>query len=233
LSLTFAPEKTAPLTVSPLEHAILATLTYSDIFDYPLTLNELHRYLVTSATCDEIGECLINMKEIACKEGYYYLADRPEIVDIRKQRESNSRNAFERAMSYGHIMGKLPFVRMVAMTGSLAMLNLSTHRDMDYLLVTTPGRLWTARAFVLLFGRLARIFGDVICPNVIVSENALEWNAKNLYTAREFAQMIPVRGADVFQSFAYSQFMGFGYFAECKCGLGQLCATKWYAAEWK
>jgi hypothetical protein len=198
LSLTFASPKTALLNVSPLEHAILATLAYSDIFDHPLKLDELHRYLIVSASRDEIRECFIAMKETACKDGYYFLLDRPEIVDIRKQREINSRKAFDRAMFYGRILGRLPFIRMVALTGSLAMLNLSKNRDMDYMLVARPGRVWTARAFALLLGRLARLFGDVICPNVIVSENALEWNARNLYAAREFAQMIPVSGLGVF-----------------------------------
>jgi hypothetical protein len=198
LSLTFASPKPALLDVSPLGHAILATLAYSDIFDHPLTLDELHRYLIVSASRDEMGECAVNMKEVACMDGYYFLLDRPEIMDIRKRREVNSRKAFDRAIFYGSILGRLPFIRMVALTGSLAMLNLSKNRDMDYMLVTRPGRVWTARAFALLLGRLARLFGDVICPNVIVSENALEWNARNLYAAREFAQMIPISGLDVF-----------------------------------
>lgn len=184
--------------MSALEHAILSALAYSDIFDHPLTLDELHKFLTIPAERNDIELCASHMDMVSFNDGYYFLTDRPEIVDIRKQRETDSRKAFRRAMFYGRIMGRLPFIRMAALTGSLAMLNLSRHRDMDYMLVAKPGRVWTARAFALLFGRLVRLFGDVICPNVIVSENALEWNAKNLYTAREFAQMIPVSGAEVF-----------------------------------
>lgn len=69
---------------------------------------------------------------------------------------------------------------------------------MDYMLIAKPGRVWTARAFALLLARITRLFGDVICPNVIVSENALEWKERNLYTAREFAQMIPISGEGMF-----------------------------------
>ncbi len=197
MSLAFAT-KPALLNISPLERAILETLAYSDVFDYPLTLDELHRFLTFPATVNEIQECMIGMKNITFANGYYFLAGRSEIVDIRNQREENSRKAFRRAMFYGRILGRLPFIRMVALTGSLAMLNLSKNRDMDYMLVAKPGRVWTARAFALLLARVTRLFGDVICPNVIVSENALEWNERNLYTAREFAQMIPVGGEDVF-----------------------------------
>ena len=197
MSLAFAT-KPALLNISSLERAILETLAYSDVFDYPLTLDELHRFLTFPATVAEIQECMLGMKNIAFANGYYFLAGRSEIVDIRKQREENSRKAFRRAMFYGRILGRLPFIRMVALTGSLAMLNLSKNRDMDYMLVAKPGRVWTARAFALLLARVTRLFGDVICPNVIVSENALEWKVRNLYTAHEFAQMISISGEGVF-----------------------------------
>lgn len=198
MSLTLTSQPPALVDTSALEHAILSALAYSDLFDHPLTLDELHKFLTVSADQNEMEACASRMDRVSFKDGYYFLADRPELVGIRKQREVDSRKAFQRAVFYGRIMGRLPFVRMVTMTGSLAMLNLSKNNDMDYMLVAKPSRVWTARAFVLLFGRLARLFGDVICPNVIVSEGALEWNAKNLYTAREFAQMIPISGAEVF-----------------------------------
>lgn len=186
-------------TTDPLEHAILETLAYSDIFDYPLTLDELHKFLTVSAEKREIAESVSRMDGVSVKDGYFFLTDHPEIVEVRRQREAGSRDAFARAMFYGRIIGKLPFVRMVALTGSLAMLNLSKNKDMDYMLVTKSGRVWTARAFALLFGRFVRLFGDVICPNVIVSETALEWGTRNLYTAREFAQMIPISGVEVYR----------------------------------
>ncbi len=147
----------------------------------------------------EIQEQLVRMKDVSSAHGYYFLAGRSEVVDIRKRREENSRKAFRRAMFYGRILGSLPFIRMVALTGSLAMLNLSKNKDMDYMLAAKPGRVWTVRAFALLLARVTRSFGDVICPNVIVSEHALEWTERNLYTAREFAQMIPISGEDVFR----------------------------------
>jgi hypothetical protein len=62
-----------------------------------------------------------------------------------------------------------------------------------------PGRVWTARAFALLFNRIVKLFGHTICPNLIVSENALEWPLHDLYSARELCQMIPMTGLAVYQ----------------------------------
>lgn len=199
MSLTVAPLNPLLQTTNRLEHPILETLAYSDIFDYPLTLDELHKFLTVFAEKREIAESVSRMDGVSVKDGYYFLTDHPEIVEIRRERDAASRDALARAMVYGKLIGKLPFVRMVALTGSLAMLNLSKNKDMDYMLVTKSGRVWTARVFVLLFGRLVRLFGDVICPNIIVSETALEWHTRNLYTAREFAQMIPISGVEVYR----------------------------------
>ena len=159
---------------SSLERAILETLAYSDVFDYPLTLDELHRYLTFPATKEEVMNCLKTLPSVSSFSGFYFLSHRRALVDIRLERESTSRSAFRLALSYGRILGKLPFVRMVAMTGSLAVLNLSNDVDMDYMLITQHGRLWLARAFAVIFGRLIRLFGDRICVNLLISESTLE-----------------------------------------------------------
>jgi len=132
-------------------------------------------------------------------DGFYFLAGHHEFVDVRKQREIKSRALMPHALHYGRLLGSLPFVRMVALTGSLAVLNVSKNVDFDYMLVTVHGRVWIARAFALLFNRLTRLWGYTICPNVIVSEASLRWHQQDLYSARELCQMIPITGMGVYQ----------------------------------
>jgi hypothetical protein len=103
------------------------------------------------------------------------------------------------ALNYGRMLGSLPFIRMVALTGSLAVMNSSRNADFDYMLVTAPNRVWTARAFALLLNRITRLFGHTLCPNLIVSENALAWSVHDIYSARELCQMIPVTGKHVYR----------------------------------
>ena len=56
------------------DEAILKTLSYSDIFDYPLTLDELHRFLIASANKDELDSYLQKLDSVDEQEGYYFLS---------------------------------------------------------------------------------------------------------------------------------------------------------------
>jgi len=182
-----------------LSRAVLQTVAYSDIFDYPLTAREIHRYLIGVEASLEKVTRTVEDEEIFTRTGdYFTLPGREEIVNIRKHREARSRELLSKAMKYGSMLGALPYIRMVALTGSLAVMNVSGNQDFDYMLVTAPGRVWTARAFALAFNRLARVRGHTLCPNLIISETALKWSVHDLYSARELCQMKLIKGKDIY-----------------------------------
>ena len=83
---------------------------------------------------------------------------------------------------------------MVAVTGSLAMENVDESGDIDYFIVATRGRLWTCRAISLLIVHIARLAGVTLCPNYLLTENALLLPDRSLYAAHELVQMIPLSG---------------------------------------
>ncbi len=187
-------------SLNGLSQAILQTVAYSDIFDTPLTAPEIHRYLVgVKASMGEVQQALEEDAYLKRIVDYFTLPNREEIVHTRREREARSKQLLPIALKYGRVLGSLPFVRMVALTGSLAVMNVSKNADFDYMLVTTKGRVWTARAFALLFNRFARLFDHTLCPNLIVSESALEWGLHDLYSARELVQMIPITGMNVYR----------------------------------
>jgi hypothetical protein len=195
---------------SPLAGAILQTLLYADVFQFPMTDREIHHFLIgMTATPDQIQQTLAGSRWVAarieCGGGYWALrANETDGLDIRTQRErreSASAELWSRVERYGTLLAHVPFVRMTALTGALAMHNAPTSQDdLDYLLVTAPGRVWLARALVVIIVRLARLLGVNLCPNYVLAQTALAQEPHNLYIAHEIAQMIPLAGFDIYEA---------------------------------
>lgn len=191
--------------LEPLEVAILRTLLYADVFKFPMTVREIHHFLIhdqpvslsevehTLATSSSLGACLYR------HNGYVAIAGRDDLIAVRDARERIARQLWPRAVRYGRWLAWLPFVRMVALTGALAVRNAPAEDDdFDYLIVAAPDRVWTARAFTVLLVRLVRLFGTEICPNYVVAEGALTQERQNVFIAHEIAQIVPLYRAQVF-----------------------------------
>ena len=179
--------------------SVFHTLAYADVFDYPLTATEVYRYLPsTNASYQEVIQALTDEALFSKIDHYYTLRGREGIVETRQRRAEVSSRLWLKAARYGQIIASLPFVRMVAITGSLAMNNVEEGKDIDFMLVTAPDHLWTCRAFVLFVVRLAKLEGVDLCPNYLITTNALVLEEHSLYVAHELAQMIPFSGREIY-----------------------------------
>lgn len=197
--------RTSPATqgLTPLEVAVLRTVTYVDIYDYPLTSKEIHRYLFgISASGPKVENVLENgllvRNHLALTDGYFTLPGRRTIVETRRKRSEIAKELWPLAVHYGHFIAKIPFVRMVAVTGSLAVDNADRDGDIDYLIVTENGHLWVSRAMVILVVKHAAQRQVALCPNYFLTEKAMSLEEQNLYTAREVAQLVPLYGLDTY-----------------------------------
>ncbi len=184
-------------------NAILDTLSYADLFDYALTADEVHRYLIgVRASREEIDRVLDDHSRLngnVCRvNGFLTLPERESSVSSRLLWSVQARRLWRRARFYSSIIAYLPFVRMVAISGGLAMDN-ARDFDMDLLIVTAPGRLWLVRGLVVALVRVARLRGDKLCPNFLLTENALLIPSRDLYNAHEIAQMAPLYGFEIYR----------------------------------
>ncbi|MFQ3534549.1 MAG: hypothetical protein SNJ58_01600 [Aggregatilineales bacterium] len=187
-------------SLTPLEDAILRTLLYADIFDFPLTEAELHHFLIGYAVDrPTLRAALYGSARLAryvehC-DGFWLLRGRSKALIVRLSHEAASQALLPAARFYGKLLAHLPFVRMVALTGALAMHNARHQRDdIDYLIVTTAGRVWLTRLLAVVVVRLARLRGVQLCPNYVLAETALRQEQQDIYMAHELAQMIPLAG---------------------------------------
>jgi hypothetical protein len=190
-------------TGSALERAILNTLLYSDLFDYPLTPAEVAHYLIgLPGTTDDVRTCLVRTCYLAGRivelDGYLTLRGREGLIARRIDRAATSDRLWRHARRFVRVLRLLPFVRMIAITGALAMNNSGTGDDIDVLIVTAPDRVWLTRAFAVALVYAGKLGGNTLCPNYVLSERALVLDRRTLFVAHEFVQMVPVYGAAVY-----------------------------------
>jgi hypothetical protein len=190
---------------SHLETGIIGALVYADLFDYPLTLSEIHRYLVgQAAPLTAIEERLTGngwlRERLGSNPPFWFLADREHLARVRREREAYAHALWPLAWRYGGMIAALPFVRLVAVSGSLAMNNVTSPQDdIDFLIVTQSNRVWLTRGLAILIVRLARQQGAILCPNYVVAEHRLGIDSPSLFAAHELAQMVPLYGLESYR----------------------------------
>jgi len=192
----------------PIEEAILRTVIYADVFDFPLKAEEIHNFLICSRvfSLSEVKHSLktspLLCAELICLPPYYMLAGREALANQRASQEPITDKLMHRARTYGAWLARLPFVKMVAVTGSLAVRNpTASNDDLDYFLLVEPGRVWLARAFAILLVRAGRIAGAEVCPNYVLASDQLTQKRQDLFIAREISQMIPLYGMQHYTAF--------------------------------
>jgi len=196
------PAETAAPANAPIEPAILKALLYSDLFDYPLTIAEIAHFLIGRSGSEAEVETALRSSawlsaRIAAREGFFTLPGRESLVDRRRRCRRASKILWRKARFYAEILSRFPFIRMVAVTGALAMDNCKVGDDVDLLLATAPSRVWLARGLAVLVVHAGRFSPNTLCPNYVISEQALSLGPRTIYVAHEFAQMVPLYGREI------------------------------------
>src|SRR3990167_5070258 len=154
----------------------VATVLYHDIFDYPLTKEELLTWSLTAR--------IITRKKISTKDGYLFLAGRHKIINSRESNQQESVYKTAIAVSAYKALSILPTIKFIGITGSLAMNNAKQDSDIDLMIITSPNTLWFYRLMSLLlldiYGIKRRKAGDrqqknKVCINIWLDELDLSW----------------------------------------------------------
>ncbi len=177
----------------------ITSLIYHDIFDFPLTSSELIKWTVGK----RIKTSSIKSIEVVAKNGFLFLKNRKDLVLKRLIRKRISARKLIIAKKAAKILSFLPTIKMIAVTGALAMENSSEESDIDFMIITKEGNLWITRLLTLFLLDILRVprrkYGekeqkDKICFNIWLDEGDLKWKRgdRNIFTAHEICQIIPL-----------------------------------------
>lgn len=158
-----------------LKDRILATLKFFDLQDLPLTLLELHSFLIANLSqirpsldyqyefsanqafhkpptvdISEVLQCLDTQcsEEVASYKGFYFLNGRQDLVNLRLANYLFGLKREKLIRRFTGILRHLPFLRAVAIAGSQAFGQQKATSDIDLFVITDPEFLWLARIFI-------------------------------------------------------------------------------------
>ena len=188
-----------------LEDEVIRTLLYFDIFRYPLKADEVFRFLRSNGVgLDHVKDALdelVTQRKVFRFENLYSLHNDIRNVERRIRGNDRARKLSPFAQRRGRLISKFPFVRAVMASGSFSKDYMDEHSDLDFFVVTEPGKLWIARTLLVLFKRVAFLNSHkYFCINYYVDEEHLEIEEKNLFTATELATLIPLFNTPVYET---------------------------------
>lgn len=190
----------------PTERAIVQVLLYFEIFSYPLTAEEMFQFSNTAGTTPD--EAFATLQKLV-RQGIVFqfgsfLQTKNDVSWTLRRIENNRRadQLMPVARRMARLIGAFPFIRGVFVSGSLSKHCMRADSDIDFFIITEPGRLWLARTFLVLFKKLF-LFNShkYFCVNYFVDTEHLEIEEKNLYTATEIVTLLPMYGREWYEDF--------------------------------
>jgi len=206
--------------MNSIHKAILKTLVYADIFNYPLTASEIHHWLICQNSAQppalkNITSIIKNTPHIQTTSPYFYLKNHQKNISLRQQHHRFSQTKLKFARQATAYLKFIPTINLIAVTGALAMNNSHKNDDIDLMIITQSNKLWITRLLTIFLLEIFRLrrrpvtdtpgcnliaprgvksFNNKICLNLFLDESSLKILPvnRNLFTAHEICQLKPI-----------------------------------------
>lgn len=195
-------------------NSILATIIYYDIFDFPLTLLEISKYLISqkrfhlindsphinlSDIRDEIDK-LVSAGFIGHKNGFYFLSGREGLYDLRMKRDKIASQKWKKFLKIIKFLSLAPYLRGVFASGSMAINNTDDKSDFDVMIITKFRRLYTCRFFLWLISSILgarrkkneKVAPNKLCFNHYITDDSLYIPHISIFNAQTYINLKPV-----------------------------------------
>jgi hypothetical protein len=190
--------------MGPAELAILKTVVYADLFDYPLRFDELCAGLFDLRLEPDHARALLDLSPALSaaldeRGGFVFLRGRDHLVEKRREGERRASALLARHRRALALVARLPYVRLLALSGAAAF-GAVHDDDVDVFIVCGRGRAWSACMLVTLASRALGV-RRTICANYILEETALALGERDFYTAHQLLSLAPLSGGDTHRAF--------------------------------
>ena len=189
------------------EKKVISTIEYFTFFKYPPNFEEIYTFTPQKLSKRELQNRLSSL--IARGKIFYDSKLRrytptqyQNISKTYNERVRNTQEKLEKVSNFIKFVSRLPQVKLLGFSGSVAMQNAQASDDIDFFVITRKNRMWTARFIPLILAsllgkrrkRAERHANDKICLNLFFEESALEVpkSKRTAFVAHEVLQMKPV-----------------------------------------
>jgi len=213
-----------------LEKSVLTTIIYYDVLDHCLTGFEVFKCLINplhivaqsedlelepirKISYLDILNTLNNLsKYIQEKNGFYFLKRKSRLYEKRIKRQKFSDEKLRKAKRIIKWFQMIPYIKMITISGSVALDNAKKKSDIDLLIVVKHKRIWIARFLITLFVHIIgkRRYNDKInnriCLNHYITDKSLKIDFPSLYNAQAYVHLIPImqNEKNIYQRFVKS-----------------------------
>lgn len=188
------------------QKAVYACLCYFDVFQHPLRFTEICEFISVPFSDSKVHALLDELlhKQLIRSELGFYLLKHASGNNIQKRLLAEQRFQAKQTTirRFARFIARFPFVQSVAISGSCSKGLLDEDGDVDYFIITTPGRLWMCRSFLVVFKKLF-LFNSkkYFCVNYFLSADQLEIPDRNVFVACEISTLMPVSNKALFEKY--------------------------------
>jgi hypothetical protein len=196
---------------------LIKILLYFDVFSYPLTRQELLQLAGIPGREIQAADCLleelVDSGLINYSRGYYFVGNRKSLIGRRIAGNRRAKKRMKAARRYSRIISWFPFVRGVFLSGSISKNFMTRHDDIDYFIITHPGRLWLTRSMLTIFKKVF-LFNSYrnFCINYFVDTENLRISEQNRFTATEVVFLLPMYNRKLYDKFLHQNQWTAGFY---------------------
>lgn len=176
---------------------IIKTLVYYDVFQHPLLADELREFsaiqpLPSIAAFNQTLNEMVLHGQLFKVGRFYALRNDAAMAEKRESGNALAQQYMNKALNRARFIWKFPFVEAVYLSGSMSKGVMAPDGDVDFFIITRPGKLWLARTLLIAYKKLFLLNSyKFFCVNYFIDTNHLTIEEQNLFTATEVVTLVP------------------------------------------